>query len=123
MNERIKEVRKELEISQADFGNKIGIGQAGISAIEKGIRGITERNIQLICEKFYVNESWLRTGQGDMFQKIPEEDEYFKAVTQISKSQDDVVMQAIIEYWKLDDASKQAIQTYIRNLSESISKK
>lgn len=123
MNERIKEVRKKLDISQADFGNKIGIGQAGVSAIENGIRRITERNIQLICEKFSVNESWLRTGKGEMFEKIPEEDEYFKAVTQISKSQDDIVMQAIIEYWKLDDASKKAIQNYIKNLAESITKK
>ena len=67
MNNRINQVRTSLKMNQSDFGDKIGIGQAGISAIEKGIRNITDRNIQLICEKFNVNEEWLRTGEGEMF--------------------------------------------------------
>ena len=56
VHDRIKEIRISLGLNQSDFGNKIGLGQAGVSALEKGIRGITDRNIQLICEKFNVNE-------------------------------------------------------------------
>lgn len=67
ISDRIKEVRLYLNLTQGDFSEKIGIGQAALSAIEKGIRGITDRNISLICEKFNVSEEWLRTGSGEMF--------------------------------------------------------
>lgn len=118
MNDRIKQVRIFLQMNQSEFGDKIGIGQAGISAIEKGIRGVTERNIQLICEKFNVNEEWIRSGVGEMFIDVPEEDEYFKAATLISKEDDKDAMEAIIKYWKLDQASKKAIWDYIHSLAE-----
>lgn len=118
MNARIKQVRTALKMNQSEFGDKIGIGQAGISAIEKGIRGVTDRNIQLICEKFNVNENWLRDGTGEMFIEIPEEDEYFKAATLISKEEDKDAMDAIIKYWKLDPTSKKAIWDFIHSLAE-----
>ena len=53
-----------------------------------------------------------------MFSEVPAEDEYFKAVTQISKSNDKLAMQAIIEYWKLDDVSKEALKNYIYKIAE-----
>lgn len=54
-------------MNQGDFAGRLGIGQAALSAIEKGIRNVTDRNILLICEKFNVNEAWLRSGDGGMF--------------------------------------------------------
>lgn len=75
MNERIKLIRLELRLNQSEFGEKIGLGQAGVSAIEKGIRSITDRNIQIICEKFNVSEEWLRTGNGEMFNPYDEDSE------------------------------------------------
>ena len=49
---------------------------------------------------------------------VPVEDEYFKAATQISKSGDKFAMQAIIEYWKLDDMSKEILKNYIYKIAE-----
>ena len=54
-------------MNQSEFAECIGIGQAALSALEKGIRNVTERNISLICEHFNVNEHWLRTGEGEIF--------------------------------------------------------
>lgn len=67
MNERLKELRLRLGLSQTDFGAKIFISQYQISLIEKGKRNLTDRSINAICKEFDVNESWLRDGQGEMF--------------------------------------------------------
>ena len=40
MNERLKIIRLKLKLTQDDFAKKIGIKQAAISAIEKGIRTV-----------------------------------------------------------------------------------
>lgn len=78
MNTRIKKARIHLGYNQSEFASKIGLGQAALSAMEKGIRGITDRNIQIICKEFNVNEEWLRTGEGSMFVELSREDELAK---------------------------------------------
>jgi transcriptional regulator with XRE-family HTH domain len=70
MNKRLKEVRKTLKINQSDFASKIGMAQSGYSQIETGENTLTEQNIKLICLIFGVNESWLRTGEGEMFNPV-----------------------------------------------------
>lgn len=67
MINRLKELRKFKKLTQKEFGEKIGVSGDTISSIEKGKRNLTERNISLICEKFDVNEEWLRDGIGEMF--------------------------------------------------------
>ena len=39
MNERLKELRKTLKLTQKEFGVKIGVTNFTISDIEKGNRG------------------------------------------------------------------------------------
>jgi transcriptional regulator with XRE-family HTH domain len=70
MNKRLREVRKTLKISQSDFASKIGMAQSGYSQIETGENTLTEQNIKLICLVYGVNETWLRTGKGEMFDTV-----------------------------------------------------
>lgn len=98
VNNRVRQVREALSINQSDFGNKIGIGQAGVSAIEKGIRGLTDRNILLICEKFNVNEVWLRTGEGgdeNMFNEVSDEDEYSLNLGKLTISENEFIQNTV----------------------------
>lgn len=67
MNERLKELRTRLKLSQADFGEKLFLSQNQVSLIEKGKRNLTDRSVNAICREFDVNEEWLRTGEGEMF--------------------------------------------------------
>lgn len=66
-NDRVRELRKNLGLTQADFGEKIGLKQAVIGQMEKGARNLTDRTVLLICEKYNVNEEWLRDGKGPIF--------------------------------------------------------
>lgn len=118
MQNRIKTLRKKLNLTQEEFGKRLGMKKNSISQIENGINSLTEQLLVSICREFNVSEEWLRTGDGDMFADVPVEDEYFKAATQISKSGDKFAMQAIIEYWKLDDVSKEVLRDYIYKIAE-----
>jgi len=64
---RFREIRKELKIIQAEYAEIIGISRGLLSGLEKGRFPITERNIKAVCKAYNVNEIWLKTGQGDMF--------------------------------------------------------
>lgn len=68
MNERIKELRKALGLTQQDFADKLGIKRGTISNYEIGRNIPIDAVISLICREFNVNETWLRDGSGDMFQ-------------------------------------------------------
>ena len=67
MKERIKSIRKDQRLTQAEFGERIGIKDSTISSYEKGIRVPSDAIILSICKEFCVNEKWLRTGQGEPY--------------------------------------------------------
>ena len=65
--DRIRQVRKALNLKQGEFARLIGLTQTSLSMIELEKSTLTEKNIKLICATFAVNEDWLRTGKGEMF--------------------------------------------------------
>ena len=69
MNERIKELRKSLNLSQKEFASSLGISDAAVSKIESGINNPAENTIRLICATYHVNYKWLTTGEGVMNEK------------------------------------------------------
>lgn len=75
MNERVFELRKELNLTQENFGNKLGVTKTAISKIEKGENNLSDQMIISICREFDVNEEWLRSGEGEMFVKRDEDEE------------------------------------------------
>lgn len=67
MYKRLKFLRNSLNLSQSAFASIIGLSQTGYSTIERKQSSITEQTIIAICSKFNVNENWVRTGTGEMF--------------------------------------------------------
>lgn len=67
MNERIKELRKSLGLTQLEFGEQVGVKANTIGNYEIGLRTPSDAVIRAICREFNVNENWLRTGDGEMF--------------------------------------------------------
>lgn len=69
MKNRIKSLRKNLNMNQTEFGSKIGLKQTTIAGYETGSREPNDAVILSICKEFNVNENWLRNGVGEMFNK------------------------------------------------------
>lgn len=72
MNTRIKELRTALHLTLEGFGDRIGVTRAAVSKWENGDRGIADSMVVSICREFGVNEHWLRTGEGEMFEQTRE---------------------------------------------------
>lgn len=67
MKERLKKLRKTLDLTQQEFANRIGISRGNIATYETRDGSPGNSVINLICREFNVSEKWLRTGDGEMF--------------------------------------------------------
>ena len=72
MKDRIKKLRKELGLTQQEFADRIGISRGNIATYETRTGSPGSSVITLICREFNVNEKWLRTGEGEMFNQSVE---------------------------------------------------
>lgn len=86
MVDRIKAVRKALNLSQKEFGEKIGVGRDVIGNIEYGRVPPKELFLKHMCQQYKVNPHWLETGEGEMFEANPEETKRIEEALRIFKS-------------------------------------
>ena len=91
--ERIKEIRKSLNLTLEKFGEKIGVTKTAISRIEKGERGCTEQMTKAICREFGVDYIWLTTGEGEMF--VDSDDDFIEKIDRIMAGESDIRKNAI----------------------------
>ena len=94
-------------MTQAEFAAKLEMIQNSYSKIEIGENSLTEKNIFLICLIFNVNETWLRTGRGEMFDLVskPKNDEEKKLLEmfrRLSPEMRSFVLRKIQECLRLD---------------------
>ena len=67
MNERIRKLRKALDLTQQEFAERIGVKRNTIANYEIGRNEPIDSVLALICREFHASETWLRTGEGEMF--------------------------------------------------------
>lgn len=114
MNERIKKLRKALELTQKEFASRLGIKQNTIAKYETNRGNPTVAVISLICREFNVNEDWLRTGSGPMF-KATEEAAVSKLCRELHAS---VIEAGIIRaYFRIPPEIR---DTFMRRLMEEV---
>ena len=113
MNERLKRLRRELNITQQEFADRIGIKRSTMATYESGRNEPIDAVISLICREFDVNEDWLKTGDGEMFEELTDQEKTMKYIAKLVKDKDSVIANAItavaITYEQLDDAGKAVI--------------
>ena len=95
MNERIKELRAALKMSQEELGKWLGISKSGVSDIEVGRRSVTEQHI-LMLGMHDVNEHWLRDGTGEMFVKISKDEQIAAFIGDLLKDEEDSFKRRLI---------------------------
>lgn len=83
MNERIKKLRKTLDLTQQEFADKIGMKRNTVANYETNRNEPSNSVVSLICKTFNVSEVWLRTGKGEMFAERSENDELAAAVERL----------------------------------------
>lgn len=130
MNERLKKLRKTLDLTQQKFADALGVKRNTVGQWECGINSLTDQVITSICREFNVNEEWLRTGAGgdeNMFVKLSEDEELAMYTQMLLDSTDDVVAdmikETIVIYEKLDNDSKQALKNVARKLLDKMNGK
>ena len=126
--ERVKKVRKSKEMTMEKFGERLGVTRTAISNIEKGYRGLTEQMLKAICREFNVNETWLRTGDADMPQKLSEEEEIADLVSDVLENGKNnefygIILEIIRTYNELSPGSQEVIKNFSKKLGENLSKK
>lgn len=71
-SERIRLIRKELNLTLEKFGEKLGVGKTAISKLEKGERSLTDQMARAICREYNVSYDYLINGEGEMFDDLPQ---------------------------------------------------
>lgn len=72
MHNRLRQIRKSLELTQETLAQRMGIGKSALSMIETGRAALSERNKNILVQDLNVNPEWLETGRGEMFNSPPD---------------------------------------------------
>lgn len=130
-NERLRFVREELSLSQAEFGEIIGLSRSGVSEIEAGRRNVTEKHIKMLTiqpvDGKYINEEWLRSGEGEPFKKLSKEEEIASYVEDLlSDGTENPLYEIILDimrtYSELTPKSQEVLRDFSRRLLDNMKK-
>lgn len=67
MKDRIKLIRQNAGMTQQEFAKQIGVSRNTIATYETSVRIPIDAIVLSICREFNINETWLRTGEGNMY--------------------------------------------------------
>lgn len=116
-SERVKEIRKTLDLTMEKFGEKLGVGKTAISNIESGNRNLTEQMSKAICREYNVNYDYLVYGEGEMFDNLPQ-----TIVDELCAQYDlNDFDKALVEmYVSLSAGSRERIKEYMKQLVKKV---
>ncbi len=111
--ERVRELRKSLNLTLEKFGKALGVGKTAISRIENNERKLTEQMILSICREFRVDYFWLTEGKGEMFIETPE-----SIVDEIAEDYDldDIDKKMLEKYLSLSKEERNVIKSYFKSI-------
>lgn len=121
-NERIRELRKYLNLSQAEFAERLGTTRDVIGNIEYNRLKRPEQKeslYKLICKEFDVNEEWLRTGNGEMFVPLTREETIAKFAGELMKEESSSFKKKLVEVLaKLDESQWEVLEDIANMLTK-----
>lgn len=116
MNERIRKLRKQLNLTMEKFGQKLGVKKNTVSQWESGANSLTDQMFKSICREFNVNEEWLRNGTGEMLKPAPS-DELDMLAYRYHLSEADYVM--VEKFVNLRPETRQEVFNYMKEVVSS----
>lgn len=126
MNERIKKLRQALNLSQDEFGKRLGVTRGAITNIELNKVEPKPLFVDLICREFNASENWLRTGEGEMFVEKTESEELAAFFGDLLKDEPDfrhrliaAMSRLTLDEWKvLEKLAKETVEGIKKDGSE-----
>lgn len=117
VSDRIKELRKKLNLSQTAFGEKLGVTKSVIVNIELGRVEPKEIFIKLLCKTFDVNPFWITDGKGDIFLE-PKENiiENLADIYELNQLETTIIKKFV----SLNKADRKVILKFICSLNDNI---
>lgn len=130
INDRFRELRKSCNKTQSEWADILGLSRSGIADIEAGRRNVTKKHVRSLelwdgCKDKAINIDWLRTGEGEMFNPVPEEDEVASYVAELLDPDNpfaDLIVEIMRTYSQLDSKSQEVLLEFSRKLKENIKK-
>lgn len=118
MKDRFKELRKELNVTQQEFADKLKISRNFVAQIEMGSKVPSDRTIDDVCREFNVNEEWLRTGKGSMFVPGIKDKQISAMLADVMKSGEDSFRHRLVSALaRLDDEGWDNLEKLIDMIS------
>ena len=119
ISERVRLLRKEkLKLTQEALGEPLGLTRANIANIEAGRIAVTDRVIISICEKFNVNENWLRNGEGEVFIPLTRDQQITDFLGDLIKEENSFKKRLIDALSRLDEKDWEDIERVVDKLTK-----
>lgn len=119
MKDRIKKIRKELDLTQQAFADKLGVKRNTVGQWECGINPLTDQTVFSICREFNVNEEWLRTGNGEMFVELTRDEEISAFVGNLLRYEEDSFKKRLISgLATLDDNGWKVLEDFLDSIQK-----
>ena len=119
MNERLKKLRKALGLTQREFGERIGVKPNTIATYEIGRNQPIDAVVSLICREFGVSETWLRAGEGEMFQQKTRDEELSAFMNDVlSEEQPGFRRRLVSALSRMNPAQWAALETILTELAK-----
>lgn len=128
LNERILLILKDAGKKRVDLARALNISEASVSTMCSGKTNPSAQNIALICQKFGINEEWLKTGKGEMKAPLTKQAEIAEITAQLfhKEETDPETYNFLVALNKsllqLDETQMQAVLDMVRKLNAAISK-
>lgn len=120
MKERLKKLRKTLDLTQQEFADKLKVPRNTIGGYEVGKSNPSDAAVNNICNIFNVNEEWLRTGNGEMFIELTRDEQIEKFVGNALNNEEDSFKKKFISMLAaLDESDWEVLQKMVELLQEN----
>lgn len=97
IGERVKELRKQVSLTQQAFADRLNLKRNTVGSYEVNVVEPSDRTISDICREFNVNETWLRTGEGEMFNQITQSEKLAAFLADITANEEDSFKRQFVE--------------------------
>ena len=118
MNTRIKAIRKHFDLTQQEFADRLKVSRSNIATYETGKSSLSDSTVALICNEFNINETWLRTGEGEMLKQMTPDEELAQFFASLSFGGDSFQKRLISAMSRLDEDDWKTLEKLALELAE-----